>query len=117
MDRRVQTVLALIDAELGQTLSTDAVAKRVNLSSSRVRHIFAKEMGVPLHRYITARRLDRARQLLRGSFLSVKEVTGQVGFKGAAQFHRNYKRVFAVSPGQDRAGAGGAYDVARIATK
>ncbi len=54
MDRRVQTVLTSIDADLSQTLSMDALAKRVSLSSSRLRHIFAKEMGVPLHRYITA---------------------------------------------------------------
>ena len=47
-------------------------------------------------------RLDKARQLLRQSDLSVLEVSLACGFDSASYFSRCYRRRFAVSPSQDR---------------
>jgi AraC-like DNA-binding protein len=70
MDPRVTTVLALLETRMDWQI--DALAASVNLSRSRLRHLFRVEMSMSLYRHLKERRLVRAEQLLRTTFLSVK---------------------------------------------
>ncbi|MCF3994363.1 helix-turn-helix domain-containing protein, partial [Pseudomonas aeruginosa] len=48
-------------------------------------------------------RLDKARQLLRQTDLSVLQVSLACGFESPSYFSRSYRARFAASPSQDRA--------------
>jgi transcriptional regulator GlxA family with amidase domain len=81
------------------------IAAALNISSSHLRHLFKKEVGVSPAQYVKLLRLQRAKGLLTTTFLSVKEVMFQVGLADLSHFVRNYKIAFGETPSQTRASA------------
>ena len=71
------------------------VAAGTRLSVSRLRHLFASEIGMPFQRYILWRRLSAAFEgLLAGS--NVTEAAHAAGFADAAHFARTIKAMFGI---------------------
>ena len=59
--------------------------------------------GLPPHQYVIARRVERAKQLLRaGTDLALAEVAACAGFSDQSQFCQHFKRLTGVTPGQFR---------------
>lgn len=56
----------------------------------------------PTH-YVKVLRLQKAKELLENTFLSVKEVMATVGFSDLSHFVRAYKAQYAETPSQTRA--------------
>ena len=96
MDLRVAAVLSLIHKQPG--IDIQALSTSVNVSPSRLRHLFRLEMAIPLGKYLREYRLDRARGLLETTFLSVKQVSQACGFNDAKHFTRQFRKSFCVSP-------------------
>jgi transcriptional regulator GlxA family with amidase domain len=74
MDRRVQTVIALMRNNLEYELPLSELVRVVNLSPSHLQRLFKAELGITTFRYMKLLRMERARYLLESSFLSVKEI-------------------------------------------
>src|SRR5919112_278476 len=79
MDQRVLEVIALMKSSLHKGWSADRLAERVNLSPSRLHQLFKRETGLPPARYLRLLRMQRARELLETTHLSVKQVMARVG--------------------------------------
>src|SRR6185437_16132459 len=79
------------------------IASSVHISSSHLRHLIRREIGMSATHYVKMLRLKRARELLESSFLSVKEVMSSVGMNDISHFVREYKSVFGCTPSQSRA--------------
>ncbi|HKR00218.1 MAG TPA: helix-turn-helix transcriptional regulator [Pyrinomonadaceae bacterium] len=103
MDPRIQRAIRLMTADLRPEISINELAKSLNLSESRLRHLFKAETGVSPMQYLKAQRIQRARKLLENTFLSVKEVMMEVGAKDKSHFIRDFKKAFGLSPSQLRA--------------
>ena len=104
MDRRIQTVIALMEARLAMRPDTGAIARSVNLSPSRLRHLFKRETGCTISQYLRQLRLQRAELLLRTTFLSVKEISNKVGITTTGQFVREFKKEYGAVPTEYRKG-------------
>jgi transcriptional regulator GlxA family with amidase domain len=98
VDQRVIKVLELMRADLRGQLSLAGLAHSVNLSVWRLSHIFRSEVGMPPIQYLKVLRIEKAKHLLETSFLSVKEITHQVGLKDESHFVRDFKKTYGVSP-------------------
>lgn len=98
MDQRVQIVTSLIEDDLCREVSLVELARHVNLSPSRLSHLFKLEIGVSPTQYIKQLRMQRAKELLETTFLSVKEIMGRVGSNHQSHFARDFKRIYGVSP-------------------
>jgi transcriptional regulator GlxA family with amidase domain len=98
MDLRIAAVIVRMRTELHRPLGIAELAAAVNLSPSRLIHLFRSEIGVPPARYLRDLRLRRARVGLQRTFLSVKEVMFQVGFSDPSHFSRAFKVRYGVSP-------------------
>lgn len=103
MDHRIQVVCAELERSPGSNLRITDLAKSVNLSPSRLRHLFRVEMDQTLGQYRKGVRLKKAEMLLRTTLLSVKEIMHQVGFGSDSHFTRDFKRAFGLSPTRYRA--------------
>lgn len=103
MDRRVVTIISLIDAGFHQHLSQHDLAKSVNLSRYYLCHLFKRETGLSLLEYLRAVRMGRAKHLLETTFLSVKQITTIVGFGDESHFVRDFKARYGLSPVAHRA--------------
>jgi transcriptional regulator GlxA family with amidase domain len=98
MDSRVRQAINLLSEDLSRDLDFKAVAVYVNLSSSRLRHLFKEETGLTPAQYLKRLRLERARELLERSFLRLKEVMPQVGINDESHFVRDFKKVHGITP-------------------
>lgn len=98
MDVRVKTVIKLIEETFNEQLSERKLAAAVNLSPWRLGHLFKSDTGVAPMQYLKAFRMERARELLETTFLSVKQIMNLVGFNDASGFTRNFKKRYRLSP-------------------
>ena len=79
-------------------LSLGEFAQSVNLSVWRLCHIFKSDVGMPPIRFLRQLRMERAKDLLESSFLSVKEIAFQVGLTDESHFVRDFKATYGYSP-------------------
>lgn len=102
-DMRVKQAVRLIDLRLNDArLTVGQLAKTLGISSSRLRQLFARELGVSPKDYIRECRLTRAASLLVASRLSVKEAMATAGFNDASDFSKAFKARFGVAPSKWR---------------
>lgn len=96
---------AFIDSHLADDdLDTQSVSRAINLSPRQLARIFEIE-GMPLTRYILARRLERCRADLRDpslKHLTVSEIAFRWGFNNSAHFSRSYRARFGETPSDAR---------------
>lgn len=74
------------------------LSQLVNLSDSRLSHLFKAEKGISLHAFLANRRVERAAHLLRSTRMQIKEITWEAGFKQVPSFVRAFQRRFGSSP-------------------
>jgi AraC-like DNA-binding protein len=98
MDNRVLKVIELMRKNLRGEVSLGDLARAVNLSPSRFHQIFKNETGHPPAKYLRMLRMERARQLLETSFLSVKEIRFKVGVSDESHFVRDFKKTYGLTP-------------------
>lgn len=98
MDYRIQQILKQIENDISQQFVIGDLAASVNLSASRLQHLFKKEMQTSIIKYINNLRLQKARKLLETSHLHVKEIRMKVGVINESHFMRDFKRKFGETP-------------------
>ena len=103
MDPRIARVIAGIEHDLSRRVTLPGLAASVNLSASRFALLFHQEVGMSPGRYIRARRLDRARALLEGTALSVREVMTSVAITDPGRFARDFRSQYGMRPLEWRA--------------
>ena len=97
-DARIAHVIALMAMHRSDPLPVEELARKVNLSPSYLTRLFRDETGSAPVTFDRAQRLDRALDLIRNSFLSVKQVMAEVGWSDPSHFCRDFKRRFGVTP-------------------
>jgi transcriptional regulator GlxA family with amidase domain len=102
MDHRVQHVVSFIRNHYQQKLTLREMAKSVNLSTWWFCHLFKAETGTSPERYLAQVRLEKAKGLLESTFLTVKEVTTEIGMSDAGQFSRSFKAAYGLTPAKWR---------------
>jgi AraC family transcriptional regulator of arabinose operon len=102
MEARVACVIARMEERLQLPLSINDLAADVNLSASRLAHLFRENTGTPPARYLHELRLSRARLLLERTSLSIKQVMSCVGLNDPSHFARDFKRAYGMPPSQLR---------------
>ena len=102
MDSRIELVIGLMKDNIAEPLSSEELARTVNLSYSRLRHLFKSETGVSLKQHQKTLRMQMAQTLLAESFLTVKEIALRVGVSDAGRFVRDFKVACGLTPTQYR---------------
>jgi len=100
LDYRVSEVLASADRYGG--ITPTELAKAVGLSPSRLSHIFRRETGYALSRYLRARRLLMAVELLTQTNESIKAIAFETGYRHESSFVRAFTRCLSEAPGTFR---------------
>lgn len=103
LSRRVlERVLECIEASIESGVSLHALATECGLSRAYFSSAFRQATGVSPHRYLTQRRLLRARELLRDSALSIAHVALRCGFSSQAHFTEYFRREVGATPSEFR---------------
>lgn len=100
-------VIEHIDAHLADDLPLADLAGVANLSTHYFAEQFRKSTGDAPHRYVLARRIERAKTLLRDPRRqrSVIDAALETGFRNASHFARVFRRIAGTSPSEFHAAA------------
>lgn len=95
---RLKPALEYLDAHDRGKPSLAEIARTVHLAPHHFHRTFRRVFGTTPFAYMLDRRLARARHLLAGTGLSVKEVAAQVGYENPLYFSRVFSGRLQVSP-------------------
>ena len=94
----------VIEQHVESPLDMKELASSLYLSYDRFRHVFKQHTGMAPYQYQLEVRISRAKMLLTGTQLSVKEVAGLLQFEDPYHFSRIFKKKTGVSPTEWRDG-------------
>lgn len=93
----------VIQAHLFEDLNLEDLAFFTGLSLSSFKRKFKSVYGTSPNKYITSKRLEKARILLRTSDLRISEVAYDCGFNDLGYFSKSFKNNYNLSPSDYRA--------------
>ena len=99
----LEAARTFIDENLAQPLSVDDLAKHACLSRYHFIRQFRRHFYVTPHQYLTRKRLDKARELLADSQLTITDICFAVGFESVGSFSTLFHRDVGWSPSIYRA--------------
>lgn len=102
IDRRIAVALNLLNQWKDRSDPVHDVAEHLRISNSHLRQLFKKHLGISPGRYLKLVRLQSARLLINETYLSIKEVVGQVGYGDVSHFVRDFKVQYGMTPSQVR---------------
>ena len=91
-----------IDTNLTGDATLDEIAQRVGLSAKHFARAFRQSTGVPPHRWLLQRRIERARELLEAGDLPLAEIALLCGFADQSHFTVTFKKATGLTPGAYR---------------
>jgi AraC-like DNA-binding protein len=95
-------VCEYIDSHLDEDLRLETLASTAMLSMSHFARAFRDRVGVPPHRYVLQRRIDRAREMLAGTESPLAEIAAAMGFADQSHFARHFHRTVGIAPSEFR---------------
>ena len=97
-------IVELMEANTEEPIDLDELASFVSVSRRQLERLFHRYLDCTPSRYYLRLRLDRARQLLKQTTLSIIDVSSACGFVSTPHFSRCYRKYIGFSPREDRTG-------------
>ena len=101
--RRLLRAKDRMDAAPHEPWPISRLAQVSAVSEAHFARQFGKAFGMPPHRYLLTRRIERAIALLRDTDLPVTEIAYQTGWNSLGTFGRIFRDITGESPGERRA--------------
>ena len=101
--RRLLRAKDRMDAASHEEWPVDRLARVSHVSEAHFARSFKDAFGVPPHRYLLTRRIERATALLRDTELPITDIAFQTGWKSLGTFGRTFRDITGESPGDLRA--------------
>jgi len=100
--REIETVKKYIYEHYNEELSTELLAEKVYMAPSYLSHVFKKETGQNLSKFIKALRMEKAKQMLEETHNKIVNISYAVGYPNVSYFCRSFRAYFGESPEQYR---------------
>ena len=78
------------------------ISKNLHYHPYYLNEVFVKNEGITLHKYITNKRLIKAREMLLTTDISISEISHQCGFYSQSHMSNTFKSVYKITPGKMR---------------
>lgn len=98
----IQNVLAYLPEHLGESPTLTELAEKFGFSANYMSQRFRQETGITFGAYIKKLRLERAKELLSSSTLSLEKIAQDTGFQSVQYFHRFFHSEVGMTPIQFR---------------
>ncbi|WP_454873845.1 helix-turn-helix domain-containing protein [Paraburkholderia xenovorans] len=96
--RTAARVIEFIEAHLDQRLTLSELAALAGLSVPHFKVLFRETLGMPVHRYVVQRRVERARTLLLQGKLNASQIALDTGFAHQSHMAHWMGRLLGVTP-------------------
>lgn len=101
--RRLLRAKDRMDAASHEEWPVRRLARVSGVSEAHFARSFKEAFGIPPHRYLLTRRIERAKALLRDTELGITEIAFQTGWSSLGTFGRTFRDITGESPGELRA--------------
>ena len=85
-------------ANFQRDISLDDISREIDISPYYFSKIFKENTGENFIDYLTTLRIDKAKELLETTDMSMKELCGEVGYANPNYFSRIFKKIVGLSP-------------------
>ena len=103
--RRLLRAKDRMDAASHEAWPVARLARVSGVSEAHFARSFKQAFGVPPHRYLLTRRIERATALLRDTELPITEIAFQTGWESLGTFGRTFRDITGENPGAIRSRA------------
>jgi transcriptional regulator GlxA family with amidase domain len=101
--RRLLRAKDRMDAASHEEWPVRRLANVSGVSEAHFARSFKEAFGLPPHRYLLTRRIERATALLRDTELPITDIAFQTGWNSLGTFGRTFRDITGESPGELRA--------------
>lgn len=98
----IRRVRDYLEAHLTDNPSLADLSRVAGLSPHHLARTFSRLTGLPPHRYLLTRRLERAKLLLAQTPRPIAEIACELGFSSQGHFNRVFRKQVGVPPGAFR---------------
>jgi len=99
-NRVIKITQDYVEQNLSRDIALEDICKRVFLNSQYFSRLFKRETGMTFTEYLTLRRIEKAKMLLKSEGLPVAVVARKVGFSDANYFSRVFARMEGIPPSE-----------------
>lgn len=101
--QRLSIVQQYIQNHLQEELTLEQMAATIHLHPNYFIKYFKRHFGTTAQKYLSIKRMEQAKLLLRTSSLSIKEIADATGFESANYFSKTFRKRIGYSPSEYRA--------------
>ncbi len=101
-DRHINAILKYVEDNLDRDLSLNEVAEHVGLSANYVTRYFKRKTGMNFKQYLTQKQIERSKELLLGTRLTIERIAAKCGYNSSKQFIAAFSKVTGVTPNRFR---------------
>lgn len=104
----IKQALEYIENNTEKDISLNEISEMLNISSYYFSKLFKEETGEGFVEFLTKKRVDKAKELLKDPAKSIKEVGSDCGYSDPNYFSRIFKKATGMTPTEykERAGSG-----------
>lgn len=94
----VDAVISYLKDNIKNPVTLDSVVENIRFSKTYLKEIFRKVTGTTIMKYLTALRIDRAKELLSEGGLTVSEISILCGYQSVHYFSNAFKKETGMTP-------------------
>ncbi|OIJ21508.1 hypothetical protein BKP45_01700 [Anaerobacillus alkalidiazotrophicus] len=99
---KVASIIDFIDSNIHEDLTLSYVAGKTEISSYYLSKVFKKETGKNFVTYVTERKIEKAKELLRNVEIPIINISFELGYTEPSYFTKVFKKVEGMTPSQYR---------------
>ncbi|MDU5107192.1 response regulator [Clostridium sp.] len=100
--KTIEKSLRYIEENYSKHISLIDVSKHIYLSHEYFSRLFKEEVGKNFSTYLTLYRMNKAKELIKGTDMKISQIAMEVGYTNPGYFSKNYKKYMGTSPEDDR---------------
>lgn len=99
---KLSTVLTYIDTNIEDNMSVQDLAQMLHMHPNYFIRFFKQQVGMPPIHYITSKKIDKAKEMLRCTSLTMTHIADNLGFSDSYYFSRQFKKHTGLNPTEYR---------------
>ncbi|MBT3320388.1 MAG: response regulator [Clostridia bacterium] len=104
--RVIELAKDYIEKHAASDLTLERISAELNISQTHFSRIFKSQVGVSFVDYLTQVRIDNAKELMKTTDMSFKQICFKVGFNDPNYFSKVFKKVVGITPGDYKSNLG-----------